>query len=123
MKKLPDSEFEIMSVIWNSETPITTNKIIENLGENNTWKPQTILTLLMRLIDKGFLSSQKIGRERNYTPLVSEKDYLQLETGSFFKKFHRNSITNLVNTLYSDHNLTKEDLDDLRNWLDKEKKK
>lgn len=122
-KKLPDSEFEIMKVIWSSKPPITTNQIIEGLDEENTWKPQTILTLLMRLIDKGFLSSEKIGRERSYTPIISEKEYLQLETGNFFKKYYKNSITQLVNTLYSDNNLTNDDLNELRKWLSKEEKK
>lgn len=122
-KKLPDSEFEIMKVIWSSKPPITTNQIMEGLDEENTWKPQTILTLLMRLVDKGFLSSEKIGRERSYTPIVSEKEYLQLETGNFFKKYYKNSITQLVNTLYSDNNLTNNDLDELREWLSKEERK
>lgn len=123
LKKLPDSEFEIMKVIWLSTPPITTSQIIKGLDEENTWKPQTILTLLMRLIDKGFLSSEKIGKERSYTPLVSEDEYLHLETNNFFNKYYKNSITSLVNTLYSDHSITKEDLNELKEWLTKEAEK
>lgn len=32
MKKLPDAEFDIMKVVWANEPPITTNIIMEQLG-------------------------------------------------------------------------------------------
>jgi predicted transcriptional regulator len=87
------------------------------LGTDNTWKPQTVLTLLMRLIDKGFIQSEKAGKERTYSPLVSREDYLSAETGSFFDRLHGNSILSLVNSLYGGKKLTDEEMADLRNWL------
>ena len=118
IKKLPDAEFEIMRVIWQNEPPISTNQIIAELGDENHWKPQTVLTLLVRLIERGFLSSEKIGKERTYYPLVHEEDYLQTETENFMKKYHHNSLTGLVNTLYKGRNLSEEELDELRKLLD-----
>ncbi len=38
IKKLPDAEFDIMKVVWANEPPITTNMIMEQLG--NFRKPQ-----------------------------------------------------------------------------------
>ena len=117
-KRLPDAEFEIMHIIWQNTPPISTNQIISCLDSNKTWKPQTVLTLLVRLIDKGFLLSEKIGKERTYTPLISQKDYLCIETDSFFDRLHSNSIRSLVNTLYDGKELSDEDVAYLKKWLD-----
>ena len=117
-KRLPDAEFEIMHIIWQNNPPISTNQIISCLDSNKTWKPQTVLTLLVRLIDKGFLHSEKIGKERTYSPLISQKDYLSIETSSFFDRLHSNSIHSLVSTLYDGKKLSDEDVADLKKWLE-----
>ena len=118
IKRLPDSEFEIMRIIWQNDPPISTNQIISCLGSDNTWKHQTVLTLLVRLIEKGFLQSEKTGKERTYSPLILREDYLCAETGSFFDKLHGNSVRSLVNSLYDGKKLSAEEIADLRNWLE-----
>jgi len=118
IKKLPEAEFEIMKVIWHSNIPqITTNQIIAALGNDNR-KAQTVLTLLVRLIERGFLSSEKIGKERTYTSLVAEQDYLRTETASFVEKYHQNSLLGLVKSLYGGKNLSTEEIRELRELLD-----
>lgn len=116
-KRLPDSEFAVMKIIWHSEPPVTTHVMMEDLSSDKSWKPQTLLTILARLTEKGYLSSERIGRERCYTPLISEAEYLSIETGNFLKRYAGNSIGNLVKTLCSDSGLSSEDLQELRRWL------
>jgi len=105
-------------VLWQHEPPMSTNQIIACLGPDKTWKPQTVLTLLARLIEKGFLNSEKVGKERTYTPIVLHDDYLQAETGSFLDKLHDNSVLSLVSTLYDGKKLSDREIADLRNWLE-----
>lgn len=121
VKKLPDSEFEIMRIIWQNEPPVTTNQIIKCLDDDHKWKAQTVLTLLSRLIDKEFLSTLKQGKERAYIPLINEQEYLQIETNNFVKKYHKNSITALINTFYSGNDFSEKDLEDLKKWLSERK--
>jgi predicted transcriptional regulator len=116
IKKLPSSEFDIMKVIWALEPPVTV-KDINNGQLDKEWKAQTILTLLHRLVEKGFLNTDKNGKERIYSPIIEEKDYLEFETGQFIGKFHDNSLTGLMNTLYDGKNMDKDDLDELMKWL------
>jgi len=118
IKRLPDAEFEIMRIIWQNAPPMSTNHIISCLDSDNTWKPQTVLTLLVRLIEKGFIHSEKVGKERTYSPLILRDDYLRAETGSFFDKLHGNSVRSLVNSLYDGKKLSDEEITDLRNWLE-----
>ena len=115
MRKLPDAEFELMQIIWQNPTPISTNQIISHL--HNDWKPQTVLTLLTRLIERGFLKSERAGKERIYSPLVTREAYVSFESGSFMEKFHKGSFLSLVNTLYEGHRMTDEDIDALKKWL------
>ena len=116
-KRLPDAEFNVMKVIWNLASPITTNKITNKLADN-TWKPQTLLTVLKRLSEKGFLNIIKDGKEHQYEVLIKEDEYLEIETGSFLKRYAGNSIGALVKTLYSEGDLTEDDINELRDILE-----
>ncbi|MDQ0092000.1 putative transcriptional regulator [Paenibacillus anaericanus] len=117
LKKLPDAEFEIMKVVWANEPPITTNIIMEQLGRQKEWRAQTLISLLLRLVERGFLRTEKNGKERTYFPLVMRDEYLQFETGSFMEKVHENSFVSLVNMLYNGKKLKDKDLDELMKWM------
>jgi len=121
MKKLPDAEFEIMKVVWAHEPPITTTIIMQNLGNEKDWLIQTVVTLMSRLVGRGFLRTEKHGKDRLYFPIVKRDDYLKFETGNFIKQYHENSFINLVNTLNENKALTDKDIDELLEWV-KERK-
>lgn len=117
MKKLPDAEFDIMKVVWAYEPPITTNIIMQQLGNEREWKSQTVISLMLRLIERGFIRTEKNGKERTYFPLISKEDYLKFETGDFMERFHENSFVSLVATLYNGNKIKDKDLDQLTEWL------
>ncbi len=121
MKKLPDAEFDIMKVVWANEPPITTNIIMQQLGHEREWKAQTVISLMLRLVERGFIRTEKNGKERTYFPLISKEDYLKFETGDFMERFHGNSFARLVATLYDGNKIKASDLDQLEKWL-KEKR-
>ncbi len=116
IKKLPDAEFDIMKVVWANEPPMTTPVIMEQLGKDKDWKIQTVVSLMLRLVERGFLRSEKHGKERTYYPLVNKEDYLKFETGNFMRQYHDSSLFNLINTMYSDEALTDKDIDELLEW-------
>lgn len=117
MKKLPDTEFEIMKVVWSNKPPITTNLVMEQLGNERGWKAPTVISLMLRLVEKGFLRTEKNGKERIYFPLVDKEDYLEFETGNFIKQYHENSFLSLVNTLYDGKKLNDSDIEELMKWV------
>ena len=116
MKKLPDAEFDIMKVVWSSEPPITTGIIMEALGKRRAWRVQTVITLMLRLVERGYLRTEKNGKERTFFPLIGREDYLRFETGNFVRQYHDSSLLNLVNTLYGGDALSEQDIDDLLRW-------
>jgi len=122
LKKLPDTEFEVMKVVWSNKSPITTSEIMKLLGNEREWKIQSVVSFVSRLVEKGFLRSEKFGKERTYYPLVSKAEYRKFETSSVVKQFHDNSFLSLVTTLYDDDALTDTDIDELLQWAKKRRK-
>lgn len=119
MKKLPDSEFEIMKIIWENESPITSNVVMQNLSDEKTWKTPTVISFMKRLEKKGFLSTEKHGKERMYFPLIVKEDYLKFETEQFMKQYHKNSFSSFLNTFCSEEDLDEKDLNELLEWTKK----
>lgn len=119
-KKLPDAEFEIMKAIWQMNEPVTTALLTAQLRYTlpyKEWKPQTILTMLARLESKGYLRSEKTGKERAYYTLIPQEEYLKIEAESFRSRFSGGRFAGLVKALCDTDDLTEADIDELRSWL------
>lgn len=115
--KIPDSEFQIMKILWSEKRDMTT-KEITNLTENS-WKIQTVLTLLKRLEDKNFVSSKRIGKERVFSSLLGESEYLSFQAKDFVRRFHENSLVNLFASFCRDKGVDLNTKKELREWLSK----
>jgi len=115
---LPDAEFDVMQIVWGQPTPISSVQIFNLAAPHKSWKPQTVLTLLTRLVSRGFLSSEKKGKERYYAPLITREEYLNQETGMFVQRFHKNSLTGLMSALFAGKKPRKEDISEIETWLD-----
>lgn len=113
IKKLPDAEFEIMKVIWANEPPIFTNTVMEQLGNEKKWKAPTAISLLLRLVERGFLRTEKNGKERVYYPVVTKDDYLKFETQNFMKMYHDNSFVSFIHTLYEKQDISGKDMEEI----------
>lgn len=115
LKKLPETELEIMLVIWDANCKVNSDYIMEKLNKN--WVKPTLLNLLSRLEKRGFVEFEKEGRYNMYHATVKKEDYLKQETASFFEKLYQGSLTNLVATLYDGENVTKDDLSKLEEYI------
>ena len=116
---LPNSELELMLIIWESEGRVTRADIQKKLVGHDNWGPTTILKFLSRLVDKGFIACESAGkREINYyTPLISEEEYLAVESKSVLGRFVGRSMTNLVANLYENNSIDDEELDQLQVFI------
>lgn len=73
-------------------------------------------TLLSRLVEKGLLRTNKIGRRNEYTAIVSEEDYQAAQTRTFLNKLYEGSAKGLVATLIQKEMLSAEDYEELRRF-------
>lgn len=118
VRRLPDSELEIMKVLWKTEHPMTSAEISDQLQNGKGWKITSVLTFLSRLADKGVVSVEKSGRINLYSALIPEQDYLQQESKTILEKLYGNSLTAFVSSLFDSRVVGEKDLDELRRYLD-----
>lgn len=111
--RLPDSELIVMQMIWQSETPIGTGRIVELVCEQKDWSRSTVQVLLARLEERGYLKIKKNGRLKFYEPLVTEEDYLSKETKTFLEQFYSSSYKKLIASLVENQTITEGDIDDI----------
>ena len=119
IKKLPDTEFEVMQAIWRSPIPATRSDVEVLLKDTHPMALTTLLTILTRLADKEFIRIEKEGRTSRYYPLVAEQDYLAAQGNRFFNKLCGGNLKTFATAL-CDSGLTKEDLAELRELLERE---
>ena len=75
LKKLGEAELEIMQVVWENETPVTSNYILKELQGRRRWQLSTLMTSLTRLADKGFIHCDRSTGSNLYTSIISENEY------------------------------------------------
>lgn len=117
-KTLPNSELELMMILWQTDAPMTRLEIEEKLPEERKLSKTTVLSFLSRLEEKGFVKIEKDGRNNRYISLVEEKDYLEQEGSSILRKLYNNSVKKFVASLYDGKELSKNQIEELKNYLD-----
>ncbi|MDD2511310.1 MAG: BlaI/MecI/CopY family transcriptional regulator [Syntrophomonas sp.] len=118
IKRLPDSELELMMIIWEAGQPVSSAYIMDKLAGEKHWANTTVLNFLARLVDRGFLAINKQGRVNYYTSLINEQDYLNKESKSFLKRMHMGSLKNFVAALYDGDAISNEDLAELKQFVE-----
>ena len=118
LPRLPDAELEVMQALWElGAYPAHTGGIAARLDKS--WKAPTLLKLLSRLEERGFVAGSKEGRINSYTPLVAREDYLASESRSFLERVHGGSLSSLMAALYPDTGLSREDMAELERILER----
>lgn len=119
IRRLPDAEQEVMQAIWACTVPVARTDIEQILFKTHPMAMTTLLTLLTRLAEKGFISIEKDGRRSCYTPLISQQDYLASQSSSFIKKLCGGNLSVFANAL-CDSGLTKDEIAQLRILLERD---
>lgn len=116
--RLPDAEIEVMKVIWNNDTPISTVKIKEILDNKRIWNLSALQTILSRLVKRGFLNTEKQGKNRYYNFIISEDEYLSVINKSFLERLNDNSIKKFVLSLCNSNSVSEEELIEIKKIIE-----
>ena len=114
MKRLPDTELEVIKALWDCG-PDTPRTVLEERLAEHDWAVNTINTYLTRLVKKGFVSVVHHRSGNLYTPLVSREEYQAFDSRATLSQLY-GSPRNFVAALARD-GLKKSELDDLRRLL------
>ncbi len=123
VQKISDAELEIMKIVWGNPQEVTLfSYIMDGLAaRGKPCQKNTLIVLLSRLMNKGFLNARKIGRRNEYTTLVSETEYQTAQTKNLLEKVYEGSAKGLVSNLIMGDLLSDEEYDELKKMLEKGK--
>jgi predicted transcriptional regulator len=113
IQRMSEAEKQIMEIIWQAERPVTTAEILQRLPAGNTWKQNTVITFLARLMEKGIVKATRVGKANHYEPCLTEQEYRRFETRQFINEVHKGSVLGLISALCDSGDLTKEDIEKL----------
>ena len=125
VQQISDAELEIMKIVWGNTEEVTLFPYImdELAARHKPCQKNTLIVLLSRLMNKGFLSAKKIGRRNEYTALVSETEYQTAQTKNFLDKIYEGSAKGLVSNLISGDLLADDEYEELKRLLEKGKER
>ena len=113
---ISNAEWEIMRVVWTKEET-TSSQILEILEQKTDWTASTVKTLLKRLVDKGYLATQRSGKSFLYSALVSEEEAINRQADELIDKFCQRKHTVIIKHLLETTPMTMADINDLQALL------
>jgi BlaI family penicillinase repressor len=121
LPRISEAEWEVMKILWES-TPITANEIVEKLQGQVSWQPKTVKTLINRLLKKKAIAYEKDDRTYRYYPNVTKEACIREESQSFLKRVYNGELNVMLTSLLSSSQLSEQDIEELKQILDRLKK-
>lgn len=82
MERLSPAEWELMSICWRLGR-CTTRDVLEESNRRRVRDYRTVQTLMTRMVAKGYLRVEKVGKTNHFTPAIAEKRALRVEIRRF----------------------------------------
>ena len=122
LPRISEQEWQVMKVIW-ARAPRTAQEITAALSSQGYWHPNTVKTLLNRLVRKGALGYEEAGRLFQYHPLVSESDCVSEASDTFLRRVFGGSLRPMLAHFVSRKKLSRDEIGELRKMLDEAARK
>lgn len=119
--QLSKAEEQLMQHLWDKEKAFV--KEILELYPDPKPATTTLLTLLKRMMDKGFVSYKLFGNSRQYKPLVSKKDYFSKHLNGLIKDFFDDNSAQFASFFTQQADLSKKELEVLKEIIESELKR
>ena len=116
--KISEAEWEVMKIVWSRTSPCTANDIVDALGGIADWKPNTVKTLINRLVNKKALGYKEQRRIYFYYPLVSKDECIKSETRSFAKRVFGGALKPMLVTFLQEEKLSSDEIEELKRILE-----
>ena len=108
-----------MKCVWDAGKDLslveTMALLKDNYGKN--WKRQTISTFLLHLIQKGILTTYRIGRVFYYHQEIDLESFRRQQTEDFLKFWYDGSVQTLFSNLQEQGMLKEEEKENIKKLL------
>lgn len=117
---ISNAEWDIMRVVWAQER-VTSSAILTILNPKLQWTSSTIKTLLKRLVDKGYLATEKVGKGFVYSALISVQEAIYHQVDELFDKFCPTKHLDIIRHVITRTDMTLDDIEQLQELLEAKK--
>lgn len=117
MKRLSESEFEIMKILWSRDHAMTSNEILDEIKVQRNWKLASLMAALARMVEKGYVYCDRSTRTNYYTAVVEEEQYKIGESQQLLDKLFNKSATKLIASLYNGKKFSNKDIQELKTYI------
>lgn len=115
---LTEAELRIMDVLWLKGAG-TVQLILESISQKPALAYNSVLTTVRVLERKGYVKHSKDGRAHMYAPLIGRKEATRSEISHLLGRFFKNSHEQLVLNVLEDRGVEADELDRLREMLER----
>ena len=115
---LNPNEWIVMNALWENH-PMTLSETIRQIGTRADWNYKTYQSYMVLLEKKGFITSEKRGRDKFYSPAVTREECVAQESRNIVEKLEGESLKMLMASMVRDSDLKKEDYAELKDLLEK----
>ena len=113
-----DAELEVLKVLW-AAGPATVRDVAAALKkQRRRLAYNTVLTLLSRLRDKGYVAADRINTAHQFRAVVTREDLLGSSLSALADRICDGTASPLVHALVRGQHLSPQELADLRKLLD-----
>ena len=113
---ITEAEWEVMKVIWSNDY-VTSREVIDILNHKTNWSVSTVKTLLARLVDKTYLSTEKNGKQFIYRATVNEEEVINNLLAQDIEKICQKKKGKMIYQLIKEQELSQQDIKDLQELL------
>ena len=114
---LSASEWRVMECLWTG--PKTLMELVRLLKDSTGWAKSTVTIMVRRMEEKGLVIHEEAGRAKLFRPALGREDAAAAETDSLLERAFQGSVGLLVSSLADRGGLSKADIDELYEILDR----
>ena len=118
--ELTEAEWEIMKVVWEKQ-PCTAGTVQEMLVKSRDWAYSTVKTTMDRMVEKGFLTIERIRNLQLFRSCRSEVEARRGELRKMLKRAFDGALTPMMQFLIEHEGLSKEEASQLRKLVTRAK--
>lgn len=120
-KSISNAELVVMECIW-QHSQLDPKALTSLLNGKVDWHENTVRTLLLRLLQKGFVNRERHGRAFRYRAVMSREDYASQRIKLCIDELFEGSTTAFLETIINITTITNSDISSLKGLLDKKRK-
>lgn len=117
-KLLTPLELKVMNILWGLKKAFV-KEIISKWAEEPEPAYNTISTIVRILEEKGFVGHEAFGRSHQYFPVISKGKYQQHLLKNVMENVFSGSLTGMVSSLLNNEAVSKDELAELKDLIEK----